>query len=271
MGFVRPHLRWIAPARYFGLYPPEAIAPVPYPVDDLGDVPAIAVKTKPQPLPGLPLLGREPPGLVPDPAFRRRAIAAYQACVSFADAQVGVLLDAMDRLDLWKDTVVVLAGDNGFHLGDHGGLFRKDTLFEEALRVPLVVAAPGLARPGAVVRAPVELLDVYPTVVDLAGLPGVAGLDGQSLGPLLADPDGPGRGPAVSYRRVQPPERAWSLRTATVRYTLWPDGSEELYDLLSKAAESENVAARPERAAEKARLRARLEALVAGGRGPAEP
>jgi len=270
VGFVRPHLRWIAPARYFGLYPPEAIAPVPYPAADLADVPAIAVKTKPQPLPGLPLLGREPPGLVPDPAFRRRAMAAYQACVSFADAQVGVLLDAMDRLDLWKDTVVVLAGDNGFHLGDHGGLFRKDTLFEEALRVPLVVAAPGLARPGAVVRAPVELLDVYPTIVELAGLPGVAGVDGQSLGPLLANPDGPGRGPAVSYRRVQPPERAWSLRTAAVRYTLWPDGSEELYDLRSKAAESENLAARPDRAAEKARLRARLEAL-AGGRGPTEP
>ena len=271
VGLVRPHLRWIAPARYFGLYPPEAIAPVPFPSDDLADVPAIAVKTKPQPLPGLPLLGREPAGLVPDPDFRRRAIAAYQACVSFADAQVGVLLDAMDRLGLWKDTVVVLAGDNGFHLGDHGGLFRKDTLFEEALHVPLVVAAPGLAHAGAVVRAPVELLDVYPTVVELAGLPAVPGLDGRSLGPLLADPGGPGRGPAVSYRRVQPPERAWSLRTETVRYTLWPDGSEELYDLRSKAAEAENVAARPERAAEKARLRARLEALVAGRRAPAEP
>jgi arylsulfatase A-like enzyme len=182
-----------------------------------------------------------------------------------------VLLDTMDRLDLWKDSVVVLAGDNGFHLGDHGGLFRKDTLFEEALRVPLVVVAPGLARPGSVVRAPVELLDVYPTVLELAGLPAVPGLDGRSLGPLLADPDGPGRGPAVSYRRVRPPERAWSLRTDSARYTLWPDGSEELYDLRSKATEAENLAARPERAAEKARLRARLEALVVGTRPSPEP
>ncbi len=263
VGFVRPHVRWIAPARYFGLYPPESIAPVPYPADDLADVPAIAIKTKPQPLPGLPLLGREPPGLTADPDFRRQAIAAYQACVTFADAQVGVLLDALDRLDLWKDTVVVLAGDNGFHLGEHRGLFRKDTLFEEGLHVPLVVAAPGLAHPGAVVRAPVELLDVYPTIVELAGLPSVPGLDAQSLGPLLARPDGPGRGPALSYRRVQPPERGWSLRTQTVRYTVWPDGSEELYDLRSGAGESENLAARPERAREKARLRARLEALVA--------
>ena len=189
VGFVRPHVRWIAPARYFGLYPPEAIAPVPFPVDDLADVPAIAVKTKPQPLPGLPLLGREPPGLVSDPAFRRQAMAAYQACVSFADAQVGVLLDALDRLDLWKDTVVVLAGDNGFHLGEHGGLLRKDTLFEEALRVPLIVAAPGLVPEGAVARGPAEVLDVYPTVVELAGLPPVAGLDGRSLAPVLARPE----------------------------------------------------------------------------------
>jgi uncharacterized sulfatase len=271
VGFVRPHLRWIAPARYFGLYSPEAIAPVPYPADDLADVPAIAVKTKPQPLPGLPLLGREPPGLVPDPGRRRQAIAAYQACVSFADAQVGVLLDALERLALWKDTVVVLAGDNGFHLGEHGGLLRKDTLFEEALHVPLIVAAPGLEHPGEVVHAPVELLDVYPTVVELAGLPAVVGLDGQSLGPLLSRPDGPGRGAAVSYRRVQPPERAFSLRTETARYTLWPDGSEELYDLRTRAGEADNLASQRERAAQKALLRARLESLVAGAHGPAEP
>ena len=271
VGFVRPHVRWIAPARYFGLYPPEAMAPVPFPVDDLADVPAIAVKTKPQPLPGLPLLGREPPGLVSDPALRRQAMAAYQACVSFADAQVGVLLDALDRLDLWKDTVVVLAGDNGFHLGEHGGLLRKDTLFEEALRVPLIVAAPGLVPEGAVVRGPTEILDVYPTLVELAGLPPVAGLDGRSLGPVLARLEATSREAAVSYRRVQPPERAFSLRTETARYTLWPDGSEELYDLRSKAGESENLATRPDRAAEKARLRERLEALVAGTRGPVEP
>jgi arylsulfatase A-like enzyme len=268
VGLVRPHLRWIAPTRYFGLYPPEATAPLPFPPDDLADVPAIAVKTRPQPLPGLPLLGREPPGLVPDPALRRQATAAYRACVSFADAQVGVLLDALDRLDLWKDTVVVLAGDNGFHLGEHGGLLRKDTLFEEALRVPHVVAAPGLVPEGAVARGPAEVLDVYPTVVELAGLPPVAGLDGRSLAPVLATPPAPGRETAVSYRRVQPPERALSLRTETTRYTLWPDGSEELYDLRSRSGEAQNLAARPDRAAEKARLRTRLEALVAAPRQP---
>ncbi len=211
-------------------------------------MPAIAVKTKPQPLPGLPLLGREPPGLVPDPAFRRQAIAAYRACVSFADAQVGVVLDALDRLDLWKDTVVVLAGDNGFHLGEHGGLLRKDTLFEEALRVPLVVAAPGLAprRRGrsSAGRAPRPVPDRRRPGRAAAG-------HGRGRPQPRAAPretrTAPGRGPALSYRRVQPPERAWRLRTETARYTLWPDGSEELYDLESKEGESREPG-RPARA-----------------------
>ncbi|MGE5127123.1 MAG: sulfatase-like hydrolase/transferase, partial [Betaproteobacteria bacterium] len=263
VGFVRPHLRWIAPARYFGLYPPDAVRLTTYPPDDLADVPAIAVKTRPQPLPGLPLLGRTPPGLVRDPAFRRQAIAAYEACTTFADAQLGVLLEALDRLDLWRSTLVVLVGDNGFHLGEHDGLLRKDTLFEEGLRVPLIVAGPGVARGGAVARAPVEVSDLYPTVVELAGLPAVGGLDARSLVPLLVDPGAPGRGPAVSFRRVQPPERGWSIRTSRLRYTLWPDGSEELYDERGRGGERENLAGRPERAAEKRALRARLEALVA--------
>jgi len=263
LGLVRPHVRWVAPERYFALYPPESLALSAYPADDLADVPAIAVKTLPMPLPGLPLLGREPPGLVRDPGFLRQAIAAYQACVSFADAQVAVVLDALDAGDRWKDTIVVLVGDNGFHLGEHGGLLRKDTLFEEALRVPLVIVAPGLPHPGAVVRTPVELLDLYPTLVQLFGLTPPAGLDGRSLVPLLTDPDAAGRGVARSWRRVQPPERGWTLRSERLRYTLWPDGSEELYDRRGRDPESENLAAHPERAAEKARLRARLEALVA--------
>jgi arylsulfatase A-like enzyme len=264
LGLVRPHQRWIAPARYFDLYPPASVAASPYPADDLADVPAIAVKTRPQPLPGLPLLGREPPGLVTDEATRRQAIAAYQACTTFADAQLGLVLDALDRHGLWRDTVVVLVGDNGFHLGEHGGLVRKDTLFEEALRVPLIVAAPGLPQPGAVVGAPVELLDVYPTVAELLGVPVPAGLDGRSLVPLLDDPGaGDSRG-ALSYRRVRPPERGWSLRTATARYTLWPDGSEELrHPRADGPAPDPDLAARPERAAEKQALRDRLEALVA--------
>jgi iduronate 2-sulfatase len=267
VGLVRPHREWIAPARYFDLYPPASVTLPPFVSGDLADVPAIAVKTKAQPLPGLPLLGREPAGLIRDAGQLRDAISAYEACTTFADAQVGVLLRTLDRLDLWKSTVVVLVGDNGFHLGEHGGLLRKDTLFEEALHVPLVIAAPDLPHPGAVVSAPVEVLDLYPTVTELAGLPPVTDLDGVSLVRLLASPDAAGRGPAVSYRRVQPTNRGVSIRTPSLRYTLWPDGSEELYDYRTSGADSENLADRPDRADEKARLRARLVALLAESHG----
>jgi hypothetical protein len=104
---------------------------------------------------------------------------------------------------------------------------------------------------------------VYPTVVELAGLAPPAGLDGLSLVPLLESPDDSGRGGARSWRRVQPPERAYSLRTSRLRYTLWPDGSEELYERGGPAPESENLAAHAGWSAEKSGLRARLEALVA--------
>ena len=120
-GFSKPHLKWVAPKRYFDMYPPESIRVVPEPADDLQDIPAIAIKNRPQERPGVPLAGREPPGLIDDPKFRREAIAAYHASVSFVDAQIGVIMDALDRLRLWDSTVVVLLGDHGFHLGEHHG------------------------------------------------------------------------------------------------------------------------------------------------------
>ena len=99
-----------------------------------------------------------------------------------------MLLETLDRLRLWDRTVVVLLGDHGFHLGEHHGLWRKDTLFEEALHTPLIIAAPQVRGRGEAAAAEVELLDLYPTLVDLAGLPRVPGLDGTSLAPLLRDP-----------------------------------------------------------------------------------
>ena len=166
---------------------------------------------------------------------------------------------------------MVLVGDNGFHLGEHDGMWRKDTLFEEALRVPLIVAAPGLARPGAVVRAPVELLDVYPTIVELAGLEAPSGLDGQSLVPLLENPDGPGRGAAVSYRRVQPPERAWSLRTETPALHALARRQRRALRRCPCPPGSQNLAHAPQRSAVKQSLRARLSERVAGGRRMSSP
>jgi uncharacterized sulfatase len=249
VGFGKPHVRWVAPKKYFDLYPPESIVLPDEPEDQLAGVPAIAVKNRPQDMPGVMLLGREPAGMNPDPRFRREATAAYYACVSFVDAQVGSLLETLRRLKLWDRTVVVLLGDHGYHLGEHGGLWRKDTLFEQALRSTLVMAAPQVRDPGRTSKAPVEFLDVYPTLVDLAGLPPVPGLDGASLRPLLEDPNAGWRPAAVSFRKAKAPTFGVSVRTDRYRYTQWPDGSEELYDHLGDPDEVQSLVGDP-RAAE---------------------
>jgi uncharacterized sulfatase len=245
-GFVRPHLRWLAPQKYFDLYPPDQVSFTPAPADDGADIPLMQDNWRPLALPGLTHTGRtqEPS----DPALVRQAIAAYQACVSFADAQVGVLLETLDRLKLWESTVVVLFGDNGHHLGEHLGLWRKDTLFEEALRVPLIIVGPQVKRPGEATSQFAELIDVYPTLTEMAGVPRPAVLDGTSLVPLLEDPARGVRDAAYSFRRTFPPEWGWSLRSARHRYTLWPDGSSELFDLLADPLGLTNLARAPEQA-----------------------
>ena len=221
------------------------------------------MKTQPQPLPGLPLLGREPPGLVTDPAFRRQAIAAYRACVSFADAQVGVVLDALDRAD-------ALEGHRrraGRRQRLPPGRARRAAAQGHALRGGAARApdrggagarAPGRrgARAGrAARRLPDDRRARRPRAP--------AGLDGQSLVPLLRDP----RARARRGRLVPPRAPAGGHgRSADrgVRYTLWPDGSEELYEGCPCPPESPNLAASAWLAAE-ASLRARLEELVARG------
>lgn len=262
LGLVRPHVAWVAPQKYFDLYPPASIRFTPAPADDGADIPAIAIKNRPQSLPGLMLAGREPAGFSDDADAARRSIAAYLASVTFMDAQLGLVLDALDRDDRWKDTIVVLIGDNGHHFGDHGGLWRKNTLFEESLRVPMIIAAPGLAQPGVATTALADLLDVYPTLVDLTGIARPGTLDGASLAPMLADPKASVQDAVVQYRPAEPPKAGYSLRTARHRYTLWPDGSEELYDLTVDPAGRKDLARQPAQSATLRALRRQIEARV---------
>ncbi len=262
LGLVRPHVAWIAPRKYFDMYPVDKIRFTPAPSNDTADIPVIAIKNRPQALPGLMLAGREPGGFSNDPAEARRGIAAYLACVSFMDAQLGLVLDALDRGDLWKDTIVVLFGDNGHHFGDHGGLWRKNTLFEESLRVPMIIAAPGMAQPGVSTTALADLIDVYPTVVELTGIARPGTLDGVSLAPTLKDPKASVQDALVQYRPTEPSPKGYSIRTTRHRYTLWPDGSEELYDLSIDPAGRKDLAGRPAEAATVAALRKRIEGLV---------
>ncbi|MBK5254857.1 MAG: sulfatase-like hydrolase/transferase [Vicinamibacteria bacterium] len=262
LGLVRPHVAWIAPQKYFDLYPPDRIKFSPAPANDLDDIPAIAVKNQAQALPRLMLAGREPGGLSNDPEEARRGLSAYFACVTFMDAQLGVVLDALDRGDRWKDTIVVFFGDNGHHLGDHGGLWRKNTLFEESLRVPMVVAMPDLPQPGVATNALADLIDIYPTLVDLTGIARPGNLDGVSLKPTLLNPKASVQDTLIQYRPIEPARVGYSLRTTDYRYTLWPDGSEELYDLRVDPAGFRDVSKQDGRRETLASLRKSIESMV---------
>ncbi len=228
-GFHKPHLPWTAPGKYFDLYPVDRI---PRPKEPpVKDVPAIALMTE--------LTGN------PAPRSRTAAMAAYYACISFMDAQVGVLLDTLDRLKLWDNTVVVLCSDHGYHLGDHNGLWAKLTNFEHAARSPLLIAAPGYGR-GKVSPRIVEFVDIFPTVADLCALTKPARLEGQSLVPLLKQADARWNKPAhtMVYHKGVPGK---SVRTDRWRYTEWDRGKQgaELYDHDNDPDEYTNLAGTP--------------------------
>jgi uncharacterized sulfatase len=154
------------------------------------------------------------------------------------DAQVGRVLDTLDRLQLWDNTVVILLGDHGYHLGEREW-WNKNTLFERSCRAPFLIAAPGI-KPG-VARGLVEFVDLYPTVADLCGLTPPPDLAGRSLRPLLRDPAAPGK-PAAFTLVTRGNARGDSMRTDRWRLTRWSDGTAELYDHTTDPEEERNVA-----------------------------
>ncbi len=240
-GFRRPHTPYIAPKKYFDLYPPDKLTPRPEPPEHVKLIPPIALTYN---------LGSE---RLTGPR-RRPVTSAYYASISFMDAQVGVLLDTLDRLKLRDRTVVVFLSDHGYHLGEHGGLWHKMTVFEEASRVPLIVAVPG-KKPAVSARL-VELVDLFPTLAELCGLPKPDGLEGLSFVPLLNRPDRPWKKAAftvVSHAgkvkggaELDPSRLGRTVRTERWRYTEWFNGSVELYDHDADPHEFANLALSPE-------------------------
>lgn len=239
VGFRRPHAPYAAPRKYFDLYPLQNIPLPAAPPRDYRLLPAA--------------LNHDPPPRPLSETVVRQFLAAYYASVSFMDAQLGVVLDALDRMRLWENTVVVFFGDNGYHLGDHGGLWHKSTLFEESARVPLIVWAPGRRGMGRRCSRLVELVDLYPTLSELCGVAKPAQLEGTSFVPLLDAPERPwkraaftmqGRGKerAEAAREILFVGR--SLRTERWRYTEWDEGRQgvELYDHRSDPQELRNLA-----------------------------
>jgi iduronate 2-sulfatase len=199
--------------------------------------------------------------------LRRQAIQAYFASITFMDAQVGRVLDALSRLGLADNTIVVFTSDHGYHLGEHG-LWQKMSLFEESARVPLIIAAPGIAKQGGVAESPVGLVDLYPTLAELCGVEAPKNLQGQSLAPILANPALPGRGWALSQVSRGPRARrtfGFTLRTPRWRYTEWDQGKQgrELYDHQRDPREQANLAKDPAQADRVADLSARLRSAVA--------
>jgi iduronate 2-sulfatase len=202
---------------------------------------------------------------------RRQARQAYYASISFMDAQVGRVIESLDRHGLAENTVIVFTSDHGYHMGEHG-LWQKMSLFEESCRVPLVIVWPGKTPAGGVARAPVSHVDLYPTIAAGCGLTPPPGLPGQDLTHLLVDPDQPGRNWAVTQLRrpggksdAKPPLVGASLRTPRWRYTEWDEGrrGRELYDHDADPQELVNLAEADLHADDVAALASQLHDAVA--------
>ncbi len=231
-GFMKPHDPFIAPKKYFDLYPPGSITLYRDP-KDMTPAPPLAV--------GFGAYGQAF-GKFTDKE-RMEIHRSYLACTSFMDAQVGRVLDELDRRKLWDNTVVIFIGDHGYHLGEREW-WNKNTLFDRSCRAPLIIAAPGI-RPG-VASGLVEFVDLLPTVADFCGLNPPTGLAGQSLRPLLEDPSKPGKPAVFTIVTRGQDKRGDSIRTDRWRYTKWSDGSRELYDHSTDPEETGNLVADPQ-------------------------
>lgn len=255
VGFFRPHTPFVAPKKYFATHPVEEMPVVAGVKEDQADLPPAALMS----------YKREQDNLTDD--LRREALQAYHASISFMDAQVGRVVAALDRLGLTDSTIIVFTSDHGYHTGEHG-LWQKQSLFENSARVPLLIVAPGVATKSTVVKTPVSLIDLYPTLAELAGVKAPAGLQGQSLVPMLRDPSTTGRGWALTQmmRGVRTDDRfaGYTLRTARWRYTEWDEGAKgrELYDYDTDPQELTNLVQLPAYSATVEKLSLQLRAAV---------
>ncbi|MBN1237852.1 MAG: sulfatase, partial [Gammaproteobacteria bacterium] len=228
-GIFRPHLPWYVPRQYFDMYPLDSVQLPAAPADDLDDVPEVARAGTYQ--------SRELHEWVVEQQVWREAVQGYLASISFADAMVGRLLDALEESGRADRTIIVLFGDHGFHLGEKQR-WRKMTLWEESTHVPLIVVAPGVTQPGSSSGEAVSLMDLYPTLAELAGLDVPAHVEAESLTPLLRDPGAVREAPAVITYGYD----NHAIRDERYRYIRYADGSEELYDHRNDPNEWHNLA-----------------------------
>ncbi len=230
VGIRHPHVPCFATKKWFDLYPEESLVLPKVKEDDLDDLPRFAAYLHWNlPEPTLELLRQHDQW--------RSLVRAYLASVSFADSQVGRVLDALRQANLADNTIVVLWGDNGWHLGEKA-MTGKTTLWDRSTRVPLIFAGPGIS-PGGRCTQPAELLDMYPTLLDLCGLPARPGLEGHSLVSQLRQADAPRQWPAITTHGPN----NHGIRSQRWRYIRYADGSEELYDMQADPNEWTNLTA----------------------------
>ena len=263
-GFFRPHVPFIVPSKYFDLYSLDDMQLPSLDPAELTEAPRLAYRSM-------------------DANFgmteqqHREAMRAHFAAISFVDAQVGRLLDALDRLELSEHTTVVFWSDHGFMVGEHGQ-WEKTMLFDASIHTPLLISGAGVSAKGKACTRTVEHLNIYPTLAELCELNFVpATLQGKSMVPLLSDPSSPWDHPAISQVGRTLPSRSimgYSIRTERYRYTQWGDGGaegEELYDYRFDPHEKKNLARETGSAAVKSRLRSDLEQIRQSRRSESSP
>jgi arylsulfatase A-like enzyme len=241
VGFIKPHLPFVAPKKYFDLHPLESFKVAPNNTRPSG-APDVAFTNfaELRAYEGMP--GNPKP--MPD-KDALDLIRGYYAAASYMDAQVGRVLAELDALKLRDNTIVILWGDHGWHLGEQG-MWCKHTNFENATHAPLIISLPGQKTAGRKTDALVEFVDVYPTLVELAGLKPAEGLEGASFVPLINEPTRPWKSAAFSQYPRPGGIMGYSMRTDRYRYTEWQDKdgkpvARELYDHQADPAETKNV------------------------------
>jgi len=245
VGFLKPHLPFVAPKKYYDLYADTKFTPAdnPHLPTDCPEL-ASAHWGELRAYKGMPKQG----DLTEQQAVE--LIRGYHAAASYTDAQIGKVVNELDRLGLRKKTIIVLWGDHGWQLGEHGE-WCKHTNFEEATRVPLIFSAPGQKKPGTKTDDLAEFVDVYPTLCDLAGLPIPKGLEGISLVPVMNDPKRPWKKAAFSQYPRPGNIMGYTMRTDRYRYTEWAESgkdrvSVELYDYKTDPKGNVSIAGKPE-------------------------
>lgn len=244
VGLFKPHMPWNVPRKYYDLHPLDQIVLPEAPPEDLSDVPPAGIKMA------------NPNGdhkAMLESGRWKEAVQAYLAAISFTDGQIGRLLDALDKSPERDNTIIVLWGDHGWHLGEKQH-WRKFTLWEEATRAPLIWVAPGVTKAGTASDRTVDFMSIYPTLTDLAGIPTPKHVEGQSIRALLANPQAEWSQPAVTTYGLN----NHAVRTEGWRYIRYANGDEELYDETADPKEWTNLAGHAEHAERKAKLAALL-------------